>query len=79
MERNEITTDETKREDILAMVNRQIAAMGATKKVSKARFNRMWTEEFTEVRIPLTLRFSKCQICWEFKECLDAMLAEWQK
>ena len=53
----------TKREDILAMVNRRIAAMGATKKVSKARFNRMWAEEFTEVRIPPTSRFSKCQIC----------------
>ena len=41
----------TKREDILAMVNRRIAAMGATKKVSKACFNRMWAEEFTEVKI----------------------------
>ena len=36
------------------MVNRRIAAMGATKNVSKARFNRMWAEEFTEVRIPPT-------------------------
>ena len=42
----------TKREDILAMVNKQIATMGAILKVSKARFNRMWAEEFTEVRIP---------------------------
>ena len=66
----------TKCEDILAVVNRQIAAMGATKKVFKARFNRMWAEEFTEVRIPPTSQFSKCQICWEFKECLDAMSAE---
>ena len=69
----------TKREDVLAMVNRQIAAMGATRKVSKARFDKMWVEEFTKVMIPPTSRFSKYQICWEFKECLDAMPTKWQK
>ena len=31
----------TKREDVLAMVNKRIAAMEATRKVSKARFDKM--------------------------------------
>ena len=69
----------TQREDVLHMVNMAIPAMGATKKVSKARFDRMWHREFTNVQIPHSSRFSKCQICWEYKECMDAMPNEWQR
>ena len=42
----------TQREDVLHMVNMAIPTMGATKKVSKARFDRMWHREFTNVQIP---------------------------
>ena len=56
-----------------------IPAMGATKKMSKARFDRMWHREFMNVQIPSSSRFSKCQICWEYKECMDAMPNEWQR
>ena len=69
----------TQREDVLHMVNMAILAMGATKKVSKARFDRMWHREFTNVQIPPSSRFSKCQICWKYKECMDAMPNEWQR
>ena len=53
----------TQREDVLHIVNMAIPAMGATKKVSKGAFDRMWHREFTNIQIPLSSRFSKCQLC----------------
>ena len=43
----------TQRKDVLHIVNTAIPRMGATKKVSKRAFDRMWHREFTNVQIPL--------------------------
>ena len=63
----------TRREDVYEMVNLEIQRLGAPRPVSKARFDKMWATEFTNIKIPPTSRFSKCQICWEFEECAEAV------
>ena len=42
-------------------------------------FNKMWEQEYTNVHVPTKSRFSKCQICWEYKGCIKAMPNECMK
>ena len=69
----------TQRVDVLHVVNMAIPAVGATKQVLKGAFDQMRHREFTNVQIPPSSRFSKCQICWKYKECMDVMPNEWQR
>ena len=47
----------TRREDVLVMVNFEILRPVATQKVSKAQFDKMWAQEFIHVHIPPNSQF----------------------
>ena len=42
-------------------------------KVGFSTFKKMWKQEYTNVHVPIELRFLKCQICWKYKGSIKAM------
>ena len=63
----------TTRQDVYNMVSVEIANLGQNISISKSAFYCIWRTEFPNVQIPPYSRFSKCQICWEYRTCLQAM------
>ena len=41
-------------------------------KIGLSTFKKMWKAEFTNVHVPSESRFSKCQVCWEYKESIKS-------
>ena len=66
----------TRRIDVFDMVNEKIRLLGSRNKVSRAAFYRLWREEFTHVKLPPYSRFSKCHICWEYRNCIESITNE---
>ena len=66
----------TRHTDIFDMVNEKIRLLGSRNKVSRVAFYRLWREEFTHVEIPPYSRFSKCHICWEYRNCIESITNE---
>ena len=48
-------------------------------KVGLSTFKKMWKQEYTNVHVPTESRFSKCQICREYKGSIKAMPNERMK
>ena len=65
-----------RRIDVFDMVNEKIRLLGPNNKISRATFYRLWREEFTHVKIPPYSRFSKCHICWEYRNCIESITNE---
>ena len=66
----------TRRIDVFDMVNEKIRLLGPGNKISRVAFYRLWREEFTHVKIPPYSRFSKCHICWEYRNCIESITNE---
>ena len=66
----------TRRIDVFDMVSKRIKMLGPQNKISRAVFYRLWREEFTHVKIPPYSRFSKCHICWEYRNCIESITNE---
>jgi hypothetical protein len=47
-------------------INSKLQRFGQTR-IGLPTFYKMWKREFTHIHIPQSSRFSKCNICWEFK------------
>ena len=62
----------TKRQDVMTAVNKEVAHLVGGNRLSKCAFHKMWRGEFTHVQIPPHSRFFKCEDCWEYRSCLEA-------
>ena len=51
----------TRRQDVMIAVNKEVARLVGGNLLSKCAFYKMWREEFTHVQIPPHSRFSKCK------------------
>jgi hypothetical protein len=55
-----------RRAEIWLTINLQLKRLGEAS-IGLPTFHRLWKREFTYVHIPKSSRFSKCNICWEYK------------
>ena len=62
----------TRREDVYHTVIADVQKITMSKAPRPCSFYRMWRMQYTHVQIPPHSRFSKCQICWEYRTCLEA-------
>ena len=58
--------------EVWTAINNALERMGEAK-VGLSTFKKMWKQEYTNVHVPTESRFSKCQICWEYKGSIKAM------
>ena len=62
----------TRREDVYHVVIADVQKITMTKAPGPCSFYRIWRMQYTHVQIPPHFRFSKCQICWEYRTCFEA-------
>ena len=62
----------TRREDVFHAVIADVKKITMSKAPGPCSFYRMWRMLYTHVQIPPHSRFSKCQICWEYRTCVEA-------
>jgi hypothetical protein len=55
-----------RRAEIWLTINSQLRRLGEAS-IGLPTFHRLWKPEFTYIHIPKSSRFSKCNICWEYK------------
>ena len=67
-----------RRHEVWTWINNSLQRMGEDK-IGLSTFKKMWKAEFTNVHVPAESRFSKCQICWEYKESIKSMPNEVMK
>ena len=58
--------------EVWTTINNVLERMGETK-VGLSTFKKIWKKEYTNVHVSTESRFSKCQICWEYKRNIKAM------
>ena len=61
-----------RREDVYHAVIADVQKITMTKAPGPCSFYRIWRMQYTHVQIPPHSRFSKCQICWEYRTCFKA-------
>ena len=64
--------------EVWTVINNALEHMGEAK-LGLSTFKKMWKQEYTNVHVPTESRFSKCQICWEYKGSIKAMPNERMK
>ena len=69
----------TRKLDILALINEELATLGKTCAIRKCAFYAFWRSDFPHVKISRTSRFSKCYVCWEYTSGLEALTNERMK
>ena len=69
----------TRKLDILGLINEELATLGETCAIGKCAFYALWRSDFAHVKIPRTSRFSKCYVCWEYTSGLEALTNERMK
>ena len=62
----------TRREDVFHAVIAEVQKITMKGAPGPCSFYRMWHMQYTHVQIPPHSRFSKCQICWEYRTCSEA-------
>ena len=62
----------TRREDVFHAVIANVQKITMDKAPGPCSFYRMWRMQYTHVQIPPHSRFLKCQICWEYRTCIEA-------
>ena len=62
----------TRREDVFHAVIADVEKITMSKARGPCSFYRMWCMRYTHIQIPPHSRFSKCQICWEYRTCFEA-------
>ena len=64
--------------EVWIAINNALERMGEAK-IGLSTCKKMWKQDYTNVHVSTESRFSKCQICWEYKGSIKAMPNECMK
>jgi hypothetical protein len=67
-----------RRAEIWLAMNSKLQRLGEPS-IGLPTFHKMWKHEFTNVHIPKSSQFSKCNICWEYKNYMQSISDEGMK